>query len=94
MPFRANGLDWVAYYQALFTLNLGGIDGAAGLAVLAGLAICFFLPNLAQVFQRMPGSAWLWHPRARWFAATSLILTLAVFQVLQGEPNEFIYFEF
>ena len=103
VPFRANGLDWIPYYEALFFGPTGSSADyfAAGL-LLTGLLIVWCLPSTMEVFahrdHRHPipryAGIFRWQPSVYWLVFTAMTFIVTLYAVLGGEPNEFIYFQF
>ncbi len=103
VPFRANGLDWIPFYQSLF---LGSWDTALPIAhlllVLLGLVVVFSLPNTMEIFDhrdaRHPLPAYTgaisWRASPAWLALIAILCLASILLILDGEPNEFIYFQF
>ncbi len=102
VPFRAfEGATFVHYYKAMLTPH-GALPPVADVATVAfGLAICLFMPNVADIFQlrprtgepaRKPVVAWRMRPGAALVVGCLLFVSLVF--VLKGRPYEFIYFQF
>lgn len=108
VPFRATGLEWVAYYEALLSGpgGPGQFAGDADLALLGlGLLVVWTFPNLAQVFGYGPGptasraveirpTKLCWTPTWGWAGFTALVWLAALYLVLREPANAFIYFQF
>ena len=103
VPFRANGLDWISYYQALlFGAGEAAVHTGALVLVFLGLVIVFTLPNTMEIFDhrdsRHPLPKYLgavhWRASPAWLIVSASLFLLSVFLILDGEPNEFIYFQF
>jgi D-alanyl-lipoteichoic acid acyltransferase DltB (MBOAT superfamily) len=103
VPFRANGLDWIPFYQSLFLGTWdSAVPAAALLLVLLGLVVVFILPNSMEIFNhrdaRHPLPAYdgvvRWRASSAWLALTSILCLASILLILDGEPNEFIYFQF
>ena len=103
VPFRANGLDWIPFYQSLFLGTWdSAVPAAALLLVLLGLVVVFILPNSMEIFNhrdaRHPLPAYdgviRWRASIAWLALTSILCLASILLILDGEPNEFIYFQF
>lgn len=94
VPFRAEDSDVIAYYGSLFAV-LGGDDVPINwIAILTGLAICWLLPNTAQVFGLAPGARLHWKPSASWAFGFGAAAFGAIIVMMESEPYEFIYFQF
>ncbi|AFY67909.1 MBOAT family protein [Geitlerinema sp. PCC 7407] len=94
IPFRLPGLQFIDYYNALFSkLNFDIVYSNQYLFVILGILICWIAPNSSRIFG-LDGSNSLWKPKIRFALLTAFIYGIALIFVLEGEPYEFIYFEF
>ena len=90
------------YLVAAVVLGLILGLAAALLLVLLGLVVVFILPNSMEIFNhrdaRHPLPAYdgviRWRASIAWLALTSILCLASILLILDGEPNEFIYFQF
>ena len=103
VPFRANGLEWIDFYHALaFGAGNGSLGWHPTGLVALGLLVIWTLPNTMEIFSHhdhrheVPAYQGFlrWRPSLFWLLSAVLLLLAAMFVMLGGEPNEFIYFQF
>jgi len=105
VPFRAfEGGSFIDYYVALATPHGSSPPDGDIVTVIVGLCICFFLPNVAEIFglkgkrdemaEAAPAGCLTWRRTPGAAILVGCLLFVCLVFVLKGRPYEFIYFQF